>query len=138
MLCYKYASLNIVTKSINCHISAVATGFFWGAGAQKDIKFDKLQIFYRVQIFKIQEKNTSYTRSETFHKVCIQGKGMYIDRSTYAYKLYLFPKGNENLFSSQSLHMLLYLLNLEFPLIITKIVPFSIMFDHCENQIIRI
>ena len=28
--------------------------------------------------------------------------------------------------------------NLEFPLIITKIVPFSIIFDHCENDIIRI
>ena len=39
---------------------------------------------------------------------------------------------------SQSLHNSLYVLNLEFPLTITKIVPFSIMFDHCESEIVQI
>ena len=46
--------------------------------------------------------------------------------------------GNKNVFPSQNLHISLYLLNLEFPLTITKIVPFSIMFDHCESEIIQI
>ena len=69
--------------------------------------------------------------------MCVQRKGVYIDRSsTHIY--YLFPIGNENFFSSQSLHISLYLLNLGFPLTITKIVPFSIIFDHCENEIGRI
>ena len=90
-----------------------------------------------VSKFSGSRKNTSYTRSQTFHEVCVQGKGVYIDRSTYAYILSI-PMGNENLFLSQSLHISLYLLNPEFPLTITKIVPFSIMFDHCESEIIRI
>ena len=85
--------------------------------------------------FSGYRKNTSYTRSQTFHEVCVQGKGVYIDRSTYAHILFI-PMGNEYLFPSQSLHISLYLLNLEFPLIIT--VSFSTMFDHCENEIIRI
>ena len=90
-----------------------------------------------VSKFSGSRKSTSYTRSQTFHEVCIQGKGVYIDRSTYTYILSIL-KGNENLFLSQSLHISLYLLNLEFPLTITKIVPFSIMFDHCESEIIRV
>ena len=93
--------------------------------------------YFMVSKFSGYRKNTSYTRSQTFHEVCVQGKGVYIDRSTYAYILSI-PMGNENLFLSQSLHISLYLLNLEFPLTITKIVPFSIMFDHCESEIIRI
>ena len=93
--------------------------------------------YFMVSKFSGYRKNTSYTRSQTFHEVCVQGKGVYIDRSTYAYILSI-PMGNENLFPSQSLHISLYLLNLEFPLTITKIVPFSIMFDHCESEIIRI
>ena len=90
-----------------------------------------------VSKFSGYRKNTSYTRSQTFHEVCVQGKGVYIDRSTYAYILSI-PMGNENLFLSQSLHISLYLLNLEFPLTITKIVPFSITFDNWESEIIRI
>ena len=93
--------------------------------------------YFMVSKFLGSRKNTSYTGSQTFHEVCIQGKGMYIDRSTYAYILSI-PMENENLFPSQSLHISLYLLNLEFPLTITKIVPFLIMFDQCESEIIRI
>ena len=44
---------------------------------------------YGVQIFRVQEKKTSYTRSETFHKACVQEKLVYIDRIMYAYILYL-------------------------------------------------
>ena len=90
-----------------------------------------------VSKFSEYRKNTSYTRSTTFHKVCVQGEGVYYDRSMYAYILSI-PVENENLFPSQSLHISLYVPNLEFPLITTKIVPFSITFGYCENKIIRI
>ena len=69
--------------------------------------------------------------------MCVQGKVVHIDRTTYAYILSV-PMGNENLFPSQSLHVSLYLLNLEFPLTVTKVVPFLIMFDHCESEITQI
>ena len=89
-----------------------------------------------VSRFSGYRKNISYTRSKTFHKMCVQEKGVCIDRSAYTYILSI-PMGNEHLIPSQSLHISLYLLNLEFPLIITKTVPFSKMFDYCENEIIR-
>ena len=108
-----------------------------GVGVTKRIKNVVNLKYFMVSKFSGSRKNTSYTRSQTFHEVCVQGKGVYIDRSTYAYILSI-PMGNENLFPSQSLHISLYLLNLEFPLTITKIVPFSIMFNHCESEIIRI
>ena len=93
--------------------------------------------YFMVSKLSGYRKNTSYTRSETFHEVCVQGKGVHIDRNTYAYILSI-PMGNKNLFTSQSLHISLYFLNVEFPLITTNTVSFSIMFDHCENEIIRI
>ena len=58
-------------------------------GHKKNKKCGKLGIFYDVQIFRIQEKNTSCARSQAFHKVCVQCKGLYIDRSTCAYILSL-------------------------------------------------
>ena len=90
-----------------------------------------------VSKFSSYRKNTSYRRSQTFHEVCIQGKGVYIDKDTYACILSI-PMGNENLFPAQSLYISLYVLNLEFLLTIIQIVPFSIMFDHYESKIIQI
>ena len=55
-----------------------------------------------------------------------------IEVRTHVY--YLFPIGNENLFSSQHLYISPFLLDLEFPLIIINIVPFAIMFDQYENK----
>ena len=82
-------------------------------------------------------KQNTYTRSETFHTIkCAHRGRRFILIKVRAHVYYLFPIGNENLFSSQSLHISLCLLNLELPL--TKIVPFSIMFDRCENGITRI
>ena len=110
----------------------VATSFFLvrikneqNKKEQKRIKNVVSLEYFIVSRFSGYRKNTSYKRSQTFHEVCVQGKGVYIDRNTYAYILSI-------------LNISLYLLNIEFPLIVTKIVPFSILFDHCENKIIRI
>ena len=108
-----------------------------GVGVTKRIKNVVNLKYFMVSKFSRSRKNTSYTRSQTFHEVCVQGKGVYIDRSTYAYILSI-PMGNENLLPSQSLRISRYFLDFEVPLTITKIVPFSIMFDHCESEIIRI
>ena len=87
-------------------------------------------LWYRKKIHHIQDQRPSVKcahreRGCTLIEVC-----------THIY--YLFPIGNEFFFSPQSLHISLSLLNLEFTLITTKIVTFSIMLDHCENEIIRI
>ena len=85
---------------------------------------------YRKKLHHMQDQRSSI-------KCAYRGRGCVLTEvRTRIY--YLFLIGNENLFSSQSLHISLYLLNLEFPLIITKTVPFSIIFDHCKNEIIRI
>ena len=122
----------------------VATSFFLvrikneqNKKEQKRIKNVVSLEYFIVSRFSGYRKNTSCKRSWTFHEVCVQGKGVYIDRNTYAYILSILM-GTEHLFPSQRLHISLYLLNIEFPLIVTKIVPFLILFDHCENEIIRI
>ena len=85
---------------------------------------------YREKMHHIQDHRPSI-------KCTYRGRGcILIEVRTHAY--YHFPIGNKDLFSTQSLHISLYLLNLELLLIITKTTPFSRMFDHCENEIIQI
>ena len=85
---------------------------------------------YRKKMHHIQDQRPSI-------KCTYRGRGcILIEVRTHAY--YHFPIGNKDLFSTQSLHISLYLLNLELLLIITKTTPFSRMFDHCENEIIQI
>ena len=77
--------INSMKRIMLHYYSAVAAKVqgWWG---EKD---GKLGIFYDVQIFRIYLKNTSCTRSETFHKVWLQDEWVYNDSSTHAHGLSL-------------------------------------------------
>ena len=68
---------------------------------KKNKKCGKHGIFYDVQISWIHEKEIPSTRSEAFHKVYVQGTGVYTDRRTYTHGLSLSLTGNVNFSSSQ-------------------------------------
>ena len=59
------------------------------------------------------------------HKLCVQGKEVYTDSSTYPHGL--FPTDNENAFFLSTVHISFYPLSFEFTFIITDIVPFQII-----------
>ena len=75
-------------------------------------------------------KNTSYTKSETFHKMYVQG-----DECSSMHINNFFPIGNENFFSSQ--HRTYFILSSEFRIFIHNNRNCPIL-DNYENKIIRI
>ena len=81
----KYLFKLIVKPICKFPYSAVATSSFLVGvrlGGTKRIKNVVSLKYFMVSKFSGYRKNTSYTRSQTFHKVCVQRKGVYIDKDT--------------------------------------------------------
>ena len=99
----------------NQYFVTLSTTIFSGESGRK-IKRTVSVVYFMMSRFLGYWKKYIITRSEAFHKVCVQEKRVYSD-GKYAHGLFVSD------WKMSTVHISPYLLNTEFPFIMTKTLP---------------